>query len=173
MVLFKLKVMKTKKKHTSAHFSIVEQQLNKFISNNTKKKQKTNQDAAFQWARGALPLKCSAWQPLVDHIVNITCCLSVGMFSYKTTSVSSHPHHSQCDGLWQTHFFVSLPLCLLTKWKKTGWHLVFSCVLSNVHFLPSWPATTLQTNWLWWLTLSFVCSVPACGPCHCGLAHGL
>lgn len=26
---------------------------------------------------------------------------------------------------------------------------------------------------LLWLTLSFVCSVPACGPCHCDQAHGL
>lgn len=92
--------------------------------------------------------------------------------STTTTCRSHYQHHilsfsrpvftniitplSPCDGLQYTHCFVFVPLCSLTKWMKTGWHLVFSCVLSNVPVLPSWPATALQTHWLLWLTLSFV-----------------
>lgn len=123
--------------------------------------------------RGAEPLKFFARLQLVNHAPSITFRLSVGMFSQRHRRSGKYIITSQCDGLWQTHFFVSLPLWCLTKWIQTGWHLFFKSVLSNVHFLPSWPATTLPTNWLLWLILSFVRSVPASGPCHCGLAHGL
>lgn len=123
--------------------------------------------------RRAPLLKFCKRQTFVDHYKHYIRSFSVHVFMQTKSQISSRPHHSPCDRLWQAHFFVLLPLYFCTKWIKTGWHLVFYCVLSNVHFPPSWPAKGLQTHWLLCLTWSFVHGVPACGSCHCGLAHGL
>lgn len=68
---------------------------------------------------------------------------SVFMYSGKATRISSQPHHNQCDGLWQTCFFVSSTLCCLTKWIKTGWHLYF---FSCMHFVKCTFSTKLTCN---------------------------
>lgn len=91
---------------------------------------------------------------------------------------------------WQIHKYVNAH-STLSKWQPVAENFppVFTALSHKMNpdrvtfssrvfcqmyiFLQSWLVTTLRTNCLLWLTLSFVHSVPACGPCHCGLAHGL
>lgn len=137
----------------------------------------------FSQRRGSVPLKVSVLQtPVVPR-----CNHNSPSFSgcVRTDKRQSHKYTvaPSSSPLWWP--VADISMCRYRsgssqKWIQTGWHLVLVCVcglffvfLSNVHVLQGWLATALQTNCLMWLTLSFVRSVPACGPCHCGLAHGL
>lgn len=86
---------------------------------------------------GNQPLKFIVRQLIVDRTVNIT-LLSFSVHVFIQTQPKPQVYHHNLNiadvMAYGKHFFVSLPLCFLTKWIKTGWHLVFSCVLSNVHF---------------------------------------
>lgn len=133
----------------------------------------------FSQRRGREPLKVSAQQTPVVPRCNHNSPSFSGLV--RTDKRQSHKYTvapSSSPLCWPV---ADLSMCRYRsgssqKWIQTGWHLVPVCVwffLSNVHVLQGWLTTALQTNCLLWLTLSFVRSVPACGPCHCGLAHGL
>lgn len=72
--------------------------------------------------RGGWPLKFSAQQPLVNVFQMLY------FHRQKQNHIYNIAYHSQCYGLWQTHFFVCLPLCF-HKMNKDRVTFNFSCLV--------------------------------------------